>query len=400
MPVVVTRTVLLMTLFLVCGVVDGAHATGLGVRSLAFVADAVEPTFAPARAFAVTPWTGFAVASVLATAATVLLLLMRALSRDRGATAVRPADGPDYQPLVWMADGWAFAAPAGVRPGQIGTVVDEEADLIDLAATVLDLAVRNYLWITERAVEVPRGRSFDGPGDVRGHQPAGGWLVVVRNPPDRGLRPYERAVFQALMSGRAHVAVPGPMSRLTSLLPTIRSALYDEMVSSGWFCRRPGGHRSRLRLAGLATVVLGVPLTGVLAAATSLGLLGVAVVLAGVTVAVFAARFPARCARGSELLAQLVMMRWFLREAPIERFAPPDRSVLFSRCLPYAVTLRETQRWLAAYTAAQGGGEVQVEWYGTGPLPAAVLAQRLTGFVEALTGMVLDAAHLRALSRP
>lgn len=399
MPVVVTRTVLLMTLSLVCGVVDGASATAPDIHTLAFVTDAMQPAFAPTRAFAVTPWAGFAVASVLATSATMLLLLMRALRRDRAATEVRPADGPEYQPLVRVSDGWSFAAPAGVRPGQVGTVVDEEADLVDLAATVLDLAVRNYLWITERAVEGPPERPFGGPGDVAGHQPAGGWLVVVRNPPDRGLRPYERAVFQALMSGRAHVAVPGPMSRLTSLLPTIRSALYDEMVSSGWFCRRPGGHRSRLRLAGLATFVFGVLLTGVLATSASHGLLGVAVTLAGATVALFAARFPARCARGSELLAQLVMVRAFLREAPIERFAPPDRSVLFSRCLPYAVTLRETQRWLAAYTAAQGGGEVQVEWYGTGPLPAAVLAQRLTGFVEALTGMVLDAAHLRALSR-
>jgi hypothetical protein len=356
-----------ITLLPVSGLADGAP----------------RPTFSPTHVFALTPWTGFAVATVLATSAIMLLLLVRALRRDRAATETRQADGPGYQPLVRVAGQREFAAPAGVRPGQIGTVVDEEADMVDLAATVLDLAVRNYLWITERAVEATPG----------------GWLVVVRNPPDRGLRPYERAVYQALMDGKAHVAVPGPMNRLTSLLPKIRSTLYDDMVSSGWFSRRPGGHRSRLRLGGLAIAVLGVLLTGVLAAVSSYGLVGVAVVLAGAAVAMFAARFPARCARGSELLAQLVMVRAFLREAPLDRFARPDRSFVFSRCLPYAVTLRESQRWLAAYAAAEQGGEVEVEWYGSAPLAPVVLAERLTGFVEALAGMVLDAGHLRALSR-
>jgi hypothetical protein len=357
---------------------------------------------APAHGFAHVPWAGFALASVLFTSALMLVLLTRALRRDRDATEVRQACEPGYQPLVRTADRWEFAAPAGVRPGQIGTVVDEEAGIVDIAATVIDLAVRNYLWITERPTETPANRAAGAEPDQRGtgdESGTGGWLLVVRNPPDRWLRPYERAVFQALMDGKAHVAVPGPMNRLTGLLPRIRATLYDDMVSSGWFSRRPGGQRSRLRLAGLAMAGFGVLLTGVLASSTSFGLLGVAVVFAGAVVTLAAARFPARCSRGSELLAQLVMVRAFLREAPIERFARSDRTLVFSRCLPYAVTLRETRSWLAAFTSAERNTEIALEWYGTAPLPPAVLARRLTGFVEALTGMVLDAAHLRALSR-
>ena len=36
-----------------------------------------------------------------------------------------------------------------VRPGEIGTLVDERVDPIDVTATLLDLAVRGHLLITE-----------------------------------------------------------------------------------------------------------------------------------------------------------------------------------------------------------------------------------------------------------
>ena len=42
-----------------------------------------------------------------------------------------------------------FAPPAGVAPGLVGTVLDEEANTIDVSATVVDLAVRGYLRIEE-----------------------------------------------------------------------------------------------------------------------------------------------------------------------------------------------------------------------------------------------------------
>jgi Predicted membrane protein (DUF2207) len=42
-----------------------------------------------------------------------------------------------------------FAPPGDLRPGQVGTLVDEEANTLDVSATIVDLAVRKHLMIEE-----------------------------------------------------------------------------------------------------------------------------------------------------------------------------------------------------------------------------------------------------------
>ena len=41
------------------------------------------------------------------------------------------------------------APPEGVRPGQVGTLIDEQANTLDVTATIVDLAVRGFLLIQE-----------------------------------------------------------------------------------------------------------------------------------------------------------------------------------------------------------------------------------------------------------
>src|SRR5439155_21095963 len=115
-------------------------------------------------------------------------------------------------------------------------------------ATVLDLAVRNYVWVS------------DGPRLTR------------RNPPDEHLTTFERAVFEAVLPEdsvtlaelrQRHVEVP-------------RAELAADLTGRGWL-RRPG----RLRRAGLRVVVYGVFLTVLLALTVGYAQLGVILVLAG-----------------------------------------------------------------------------------------------------------------------
>ena len=49
-----------------------------------------------------------------------------------------------------------FRVVDNVRPGHVGTVADERVDPIDVTATLVDLAVRGHLLITE----LPREAEF------------------------------------------------------------------------------------------------------------------------------------------------------------------------------------------------------------------------------------------------
>ena len=42
-----------------------------------------------------------------------------------------------------------FGVPDGIRPGQVGTLQDERADVVDVTATIVDFAVRGHLHIKE-----------------------------------------------------------------------------------------------------------------------------------------------------------------------------------------------------------------------------------------------------------
>ena len=287
--------------------------------------------------------------------AVVLLGLLAAFllwwtrGRDRGNPAAvtseaRPVLDRDGGPAV-------FAPPGGVRPGQMGTLVDERADVVDVAATLVDLAVRNYLFIEE----LPRpefGRSD--------------WLLRRRHPAGDELLRYEREVFEAVFADGDDVLVSELESRGRDRLAGVRGLLYDDVVGQGWFVERPDSVRSRWTTAGWVLVAAGVVLTGVLAAVSTFGLVGVAVVLAGVALAASGQLAPARTSRGSRLLGELRAFRAFLARAEVEQLPGAQRQELIARCYPYALVFGLGDRWASALAATDtdDSPDEPLSWYG------------------------------------
>lgn len=272
-------------------------------------------------AFALSPVSGAGLGVLTLLLLGGFLLLWRARGRDARALAtdVGPVDV-----LMREGDRVTFASPDGVLPGQIGTVVDERVDPADLTATVLDLAVRNYLWISELA-----------PGD---------WLLVRRNPPDEALTGYERAVLDALLpDGRDRVA----LSELSTVdLRSARDALYADVVARKWFTHRPDRERGRWAMIGAAVLVFGIAATVVLALTAGYALIGVALVIGGIALIVGARWMPARTRRGSVLVQQVRGLLGYLRTAEPASIPDGDRAMVIARSLPYAVVLGDAEHWV------------------------------------------------------
>jgi uncharacterized protein (TIGR04222 family) len=345
----------------------------------------LEETFSLARAFRLTPLTGLALIVLAAALAGGLTLLWRARGRDEAALALTAAgeNGGGYQPLARENGRVLFASPEGVLPGQIGTVVDEHVDVVDVTATIVDLAVRNYLWLAEDA---------------------GTWRVVRRNQPDEALRPYERAVYDALfpLEGEDDVALDGLRGRVDDRLAAVREAMYADVVGSGWFARRPDTDRSLAGRVGVGVAVAGMALTVVLAAVTTAALLGLAVIVAGVALVLGARHLPARTAAGSALLGQLVVLRDYLHTVDVAALPAADRELVFSRSLPYAVVLGESRRWLDAFADLDpaADGTLGLYWYGgQDATDLRRFAGRFQAFLTALDGALAEADHLRSLRR-
>ncbi|MFC4853906.1 DUF2207 domain-containing protein [Actinophytocola glycyrrhizae] len=284
------------------------------------------------------------------------------LARGRDARALAGAAG--QVELLMTGDGGrvAFASPDGVLPGQVGTVVDERVDVADVTATVVDLAVRNYLSVRE-----------NGPAE---------WVLVRRNPPDAALTDYERAVYQQVLGDVAEV----PLTALRVDVGAVRESLYTDVVKREWFARRPDHDRSLWSLVGVLLAVAGVAATVVLALTVGHALLGLALVVGGLGLALGARMMPARTRRGSVLVQQIRGLLNYLRTTEAAAIPAEDREMVLSRSLPYAVVLGEADGWIRRFAGldAAADGTPGIYWYETGD-PAGFPA-RFAAFLLALDG--------------
>jgi Predicted membrane protein (DUF2207) C-terminal domain/Predicted membrane protein (DUF2207) N-terminal domain len=295
--------------------------------------------------------------------------------RGRDAFRIDPSAGASERPVLDGAEGPQFAAPDGIRPGQVGTVVDETADVVDITATLLDLAVRNYLTI----VELPRQSQF-GRLD---------WQLQQLNEGGPELLPYEKALLDAVFADGEAVTVSSLGPALRPRLGLVREQLYADVVTQGWFANRPDAVRNRWTTAGLVLVGAGVVLTVVLAIVTKFGLVGFAVMLAGVALALAGQVAPARTARGAAVLGRVAGLQRYLAEETSADLPQSHRLEFASRCLPYAAVLGLTEKWALEIAATDDDDDPDagIGWY-SGPenWHLSDIGESLSNFVTAFGG--------------
>ncbi len=150
-----------------------------------------------------------------------------------------------------------YEPPKGLTPGEAGVLVDNSADMRDITATLVDLAVRGYLRIEERD-----DRKLLGLIGSREY------VLHKLTPPEAAtaLAPHERAVYDGVFSGRGdEVELSDLQNEFYKVLAGIKNKLFDELLERGYYHARPdkvkgrwvalaivsGSHRRRLRrLAG------------------------------------------------------------------------------------------------------------------------------------------------------
>lgn len=266
-----------------------------------------------------------------------------------------------------------YEPPDKVRPGQIGTLVDEVANPLDVTATIVDLAVRGYL----RIEEIPKQGWFGKPD----------WNLVRLKDDTDDLLQYERTLFHALLpASGVEVKLSSLRNTFSKHIHEVQDALYDDAVANGWFLARPDRIRTRWTALGVVVLAAGIGLTVLLAARTHAGLLGLPLVVAGAALLALRNKMPRRTAKGTGTLRRAFGFRRFIEESEKDRARFAERQNLFSEYLPYAVVFGATEKWARAFEGL-AAEPPDTSWYvGAHPFSYPMFAHSMDGFAVASAG--------------
>lgn len=246
-----------------------------------------------------------------------------------------------------------FTPPSDLRPGEVGTLIDERIDPVDVTATIIDLAVRGHIQI----VELEHSTEFARPD----------WeLRRVSNAPAEELQRYENVLIRAIFGDADSVLVSELGKQVRANLAQVQDALYDGVVKRGWFTERPDRTRSLWATIGIVTTVVGVIATVLLALLSTWGLLGLAITLVGVGLLVVGRYMPAKAPAAGRVLGQVAAIRGELLEMDVSELPTDQHAELCSRALPYAVVLGGSERWIDALVATDSTPDEADEgftWY-------------------------------------
>jgi uncharacterized protein (TIGR04222 family) len=265
-----------------------------------------------------------------------------------------------------------FAPPEGVRPGQIGTLLDERANVIDVTATIVDLAGRGFLLIQE----IPRHGLFSKAD----------WTVIRLEKDEAELLKYEKKLLDGLFRDGNEVKVSELKTTFAERLHGVEESLYEDAMREKWFRTRPDHVRTRWAGRGALLTVVGAGLTFVLARWTHWGLVGIPVILAGVALALMARWMPARTAKGTAMLRRIRGFRRVIATAETHMSRWAEEENIFTRYLPYAIVFGLTRKWAKAFEDLGLQPDTSSWYVGPHPFTALAFADSIDGFAVTTGG--------------
>lgn len=279
------------------------------------------------------------------------------------------------RPVGLVAD-YLAEPPSDLPPGVAGTLLDEQADMEDIIATIVDLARRGILTMQE--VEEPGLLGIGSKKDF-----------IYRLEGDASnLRPYEKLLVERLFGSGKERRLSDLKEKFYTAIPKIKSELYNEVVREGFFKASP----ERTRNAYATLGIVGLVGTGVLgfcglAAVSQLTDFAVClpvslgVVFIGL---IFLARFmPSKTAAGAEASARWRAFKRYLEN--IEKYTKLEESKeIFDRYLPYAIAFGLERSYVRKFASVQAPAPT---WYYPAHVPYGYYGPRRREWAEGDRGI-------------
>ncbi|HTP45154.1 MAG TPA: DUF2207 domain-containing protein [Candidatus Acidoferrum sp.] len=278
-----------------------------------------------------------------------------------------------------------YEPPDKLTPGECGTLVDNEAAMRDITATLVDLAVKGYLTIEQKDESHLLGLTHSKE-----------YIFHLKRPPTEwsAARPHELEMLSALFDdgSLSSVKLSELQNHFYTHLPAIRSRIFDALMADGYYLHRPDTVRQSYIGGGIVTGILLIVFGGALGAATGVAHLTwiIAGFLTGAVICIFGWFMPARTLTGARVFEKVLGFEQFLGRVESDRIERIVKTPeMFEKFLPYAMALHCEKKWVAAFA---GIAMQPPQWY-SGPYGSTFVPYV---FVNDLNAMSVQAGSVMA----
>ncbi len=222
--------------------------------------------------------------------------------------------GRDPKPLIGQATAW-FSVPTGkegraLTPGEAGTLLDERADSADITATIIDLARRGYVRIVEKT-----------KGDIHLEK-------VAANEKEDQLRSHETLLLQGIFKKKDQVALK--TADLVKVVSDTKNALYDAVVSEGFFPKNPQTVRNAFTVGSVLALITGN-------------------FILFLSLLFFGYHMPRKTIVGAGAAAVAQALKNFISSQERQYKFQAEKQFLFEKMLPFAIAFGVEKVWIARF---------------------------------------------------
>ncbi len=234
-----------------------------------------------------------------------------------------------------------------LTPAEVGTLIDEKLDPRDITSTIVGLAVKGYIQIEEIKTE----GLFFGKSDYN--------LIKLKEP-DNALSLFEIELLKSLFPSKiSQISISSLKNNFYKHMIILKRTLFGELVRKGYFLVSPEKVRNVYFLSGIIIIGIGGFILSFLFP-YSTGKSFITSALTGLSVIFFGIYMPAKTKAGALAYMEILGFQEFMSRAEKDRLERMGDKELFSKFLPYAISLDVVDSWAQAF---EGIYQEPPRWY-------------------------------------
>lgn len=261
-----------------------------------------------------------------------------------------------------------FTPPEELRPAEIGILMDEKADTLDVTATIIDLTTRGYMTITE----IPKKWLFGSTDYELGRTEKSASALVS----------YEKMLLDRIFGSTKKKKVSTLKNDFYTDLAKVKEDMYTHMMQKGVFVAHPEKIRMQYMVFGFVILGCGIA-SSIFGGSNEIALLlslGLALIPVGIVMVITSRHMPQKTAKGRELYRRVKGYREFINTAEKYRQQFFEKKNLFQEVLPYAIVFGLTGKFAEAMKEIGLKDPSVVGYYGIHPFNAATFASNVNSF--------------------